>query len=137
MQIPPGSARLDLESRSWIEGLRATGAEYARALERLHDLLLRAAYSEAQREESIKELKGGRENRNVEVQRYKGLGEMTPEQLWTTTMDPATRTILRVDLEDVRRVDIGDLFETLMGDEVQPRKAFIQEYARTVRNLDI
>jgi DNA gyrase subunit B len=97
----------------------------------------RWAYSEAQRETFIQELKGGRENRNVEVQRYKGLGEMTPEQLWATTMDPATRTILQVDLQDARRVAIAELFDTLMGDEVQPRKAFIQEYARAVRNLDI
>jgi DNA gyrase subunit B len=97
----------------------------------------RWAYSEAQRETFIQELKGGRENRNIDIQRYKGLGEMTPEQLWTTTMDPATRTLLQVDLEDVRRVAIGELFETLMGDEVQPRRAFIQEYAKTDRNLDI
>jgi DNA gyrase subunit B len=62
---------------------------------------------------------------------------MTPEQLWATTMDPATRTILQVDLQDARRVAIAELFDTLMGDEVQPRKAFIQEYARAVRNLDI
>ena len=62
---------------------------------------------------------------------------MTPEQLWSTTMDPATRTLLQVDLEETRRVMITDLFETLMGDEVQPRRAFIQEYAKAVRNLDI
>ena len=95
------------------------------------------AYSEAQREAFTQQLKVGRENRNVEVQRYKGLGEMTPEQLWSTTMDPATRTLLQVDLEETRRVMITDLFETLMGDEVQPRRAFIQEYAKAVRNLDI
>jgi DNA gyrase subunit B len=89
-------------------------------------------YSDAEREEALGELKGVKK---IEVQRYKGLGEMNAQQLWDTTMNPQTRTLLAVDVEDAARAD--HVFHTLMGDEVPPRKAFIQAHAKNVKNLDI
>ncbi len=89
-------------------------------------------YSEQEKEEVLRGLKGAKK---VEVQRYKGLGEMSAEQLWETTMNPATRTLLTVSINDAAKAD--SIFSVLMGGEVQPRKAFIQAHARSVRNLDI
>jgi len=73
--------------------------------------------------------------RGVEIQRYKGLGEMNPHQLWSTTMDPAKRILLKVDVEDA--VKANEIIETLMGEEVPPRKAFILAHALQVKNLDV
>jgi DNA gyrase subunit B len=96
------------------------------------------AYADAERDEITADLT--KHNTTFEIQRYKGLAEMNPEQLWETTMNPAKRTLLQVELvrgpsNGVDEVD--ELFKTLMGDEVEPRRQFIQKYAKEVRNLDI
>ncbi len=111
-------------------------------------------YNEAQLEAAMKKLEG---KRGVSLQRYKGLGEMNPDQLWETTLDPSTRTLLQVNMRDVAELldhddreprdddddwddavqTVAAEFDRLMGAEVAPRKSFIMEYAKTVRNLDV
>jgi DNA gyrase subunit B len=94
------------------------------------------AYSDEQRDKAIAEIKEKHKNAaKVDVNRYKGLGEMNPDQLWETTMDPATRTLLRVNMDDAAGAD--EVFDMLMGDQVPPRKKFIQTHAKYVRNLDV
>ena len=93
------------------------------------------AYTEAEREEAVKRLAGPDGKGTVMIQRYKGLGEMNPGQLWETTMNPETRTILRVTMEDA--VEASKLFDELMGDEVEPRRQFIERNAKYVSNLDV
>ena len=88
------------------------------------------AFSDAERDDLIAELGG-----NLTVDRYKGLGEMDAEDLAQTTMNPETRTILKVDIEDAMKCD--EIFSVLMGDKVEPRKEFIEVNAKYVENLDV
>jgi DNA gyrase subunit B len=90
------------------------------------------AYSDDQRDKIIKQI--GKES-GVSIQRYKGLGEMNPEQLWETTMNPENRTLLKVAVEEAHEAD--KTFDILMGEEVEPRKKFIQTHAKSVKSLDV
>ena len=89
------------------------------------------AFNDEERDEILNRL--GKEG--TTVQRYKGLGEMNPEQLWKTTMDPETRTVLQVTIDDA--IEADHIFSVLMGGKVEPRREFIEKNAQYVRNLDV
>lgn len=93
------------------------------------------AFDDNELDQKVQEKGWSRQDKNLTIQRFKGLGEMKPEQLWDTTMNPATRIMLKVHLEDA--VIANEIFSDLMGEKVEPRKEFIQENAKFVQNLDI
>ena len=95
----------------------------------------RVAVDGGEREKRAAEMRGDNPNAKVEISRFKGLGEMDPHELWETTMNPETRTLRRITLEDAVKAD--EIFTILMGEKVEPRKEFIEQNAKYVVNLDI
>ena len=94
----------------------------------------RVAFSDEERDRVSAEMRGDNPNAKVDISRFKGLGEMNPQELWDTTMNPETRTLKRIELEDAQRAD--EIFTILMGEKVEPRREYIEKNARYAVNLD-
>ena len=140
-----GNTKISILDADFVHGADYAALEKASlALTRVlgdGGIVRRGDAEKSQKEAQVKDFKEAMEwllaeaERGVSRQRYKGLGEMNPEQLWETTMDTNTRTLLRVQIEDAILAD--QVFTTLMGDEVEPRRAFIESNALIAKNIDV
>jgi len=134
---PNGRAVLNWELATHVEFQKALSLyrELGDLMTPPYEIIENGARTEVSSREELLDRVLAVAKKDLTIQRYKGLGEMNPEQLWETTMDPERRTLLQVRIEDA--VETDEIFTILMGDAVEPRRRFIEEHALDVRNLDI